>query len=179
MSSDDRPIVRVRDLIKHFPVRGGSQPDCQERTPSTVSPFRHPPGRGAGRCRVWVRKSTLGKVLIRLTEPTRARWRGGTDITRLGHAEMLPFRRRMQIIFQDPTLAQPASDGSETAQRGREAARRGPDDHADDYITELIAKVGLRQDAADKFPHEFQEVSCRGIGIARALAREARVHRRR
>ncbi|MBX3385135.1 MAG: ABC transporter ATP-binding protein [Phycisphaeraceae bacterium] len=174
MSSDDRPIVRVRDLIKHFPVRGGvlNRIVGNVHAVNGVS-FDIRRGEvlgvvGESGCG----KSTLGKVLIRLTEPTSGTVEyGGTDITRLGHAEMLPFRRRMQIIFQDPYSS--LNPRLTVRKLLREVVRLHgvvPDDHADDYITELIAKVGLRQDAADKFPHEFSGGQRQRIGIARALA---------
>lgn len=169
-----RPLVSVTGLVKHFPVRGGvlNKVIGKVHAVNGVS-FDIARGEvlgvvGESGCG----KSTLGKVLLRLIQPTAGRiMYDGTDITELGHDEMLPYRRRMQIIFQDPYSS--LNPRLTVRKLLKEVVRLHgvvADEAADEYITTLIAKVGLRKDAADKFPHEFSGGQRQRIGIARALA---------
>jgi oligopeptide/dipeptide ABC transporter ATP-binding protein len=118
-------------------------------------------------------KSTLGRTLLRLLDPTGGAIEiAGTDVTRLSQRQLRPLRRRMQMIFQDPyaslnprmtigaAIAEPLviHDLAPTA-----AARTA-------RVDELLAKVGLRGDAARRYPHEFSGGQRQRVGIARALA---------
>ena len=118
-------------------------------------------------------KSTLGRTLLRLLEPTAGTITiDGRDITGLSRRELRPLRRDMQMIFQDPyaslnprmsigtTLAEPLviHDLEPTA-----AARTA-------RVRQLLETVGLRADAAGRYPHEFSGGQRQRIGIARALA---------
>ncbi|HWO23260.1 MAG TPA: oligopeptide/dipeptide ABC transporter ATP-binding protein [Kofleriaceae bacterium] len=118
-------------------------------------------------------KSTLGRTLLRLLEPTGgAIVFDGRDITRLPQRELRPLRREMQMIFQDPyaSLNPRMSVGDAIAEPliihrlARTAAERQARVH------ELLDKVGLRADAARRYPHEFSGGQRQRIGIARALA---------
>ncbi len=118
-------------------------------------------------------KSTLGRTLLRLLEPTAGRITfDGTDVTRLSQRELRPMRRNMQMIFQDPyaSLNPRMSIGTTIAEplviHGlvRSAAER------EARVQELLSKVGLRADAALRYPHEFSGGQRQRIGIARALA---------
>ncbi len=122
-------------------------------------------------------KSTLGRTVLRLVDPTKgAIVFEGQDITALSQARLRPLRRRMQIIFQDPyaslnprmtigaALAEPIEIHRLAAGRPARDAR----------VQELLAKVGLRADAAARYPHEFSGGQRQRIGIARALAVEPR-----
>ena len=167
-------VIQVTDLVKHFPVRGGvlnrvvgkvhavNGVSFDIRRGETVGIV------GESGCG----KSTLGKALIRLHDPTSGSIRyDGREITGLSHHEMMEIRRKMQIIFQDPY----SSLNPRLTIRAmlREAIRfHGvvPPAEMDDYITELIRTVGLRPDAAEKFPHEFSGGQRQRIGIARALS---------
>jgi oligopeptide/dipeptide ABC transporter ATP-binding protein len=118
-------------------------------------------------------KSTLGRTLIRLLEPTGGTIKfEGKDVTELSQRAMRPLRRKMQMIFQDPyaslnprmtvgnAIAEPlAIHGLAKTTRDREAR-----------VQELLAKVGLRAEAARRYPHEFSGGQRQRIGIARALA---------
>jgi oligopeptide transport system ATP-binding protein len=120
-------------------------------------------------------KSTLGRLMLRLLKPTLGRIVfDGRDVTRLSQRELRPLRRRMQIIFQDPySSLNPRMTVREIvgeAIRIHKLARTRADEEA--RIAELLARVGLRPDAMDRYPHEFSGGQRQRIGIARALAVE-------
>jgi len=116
-------------------------------------------------------KSTLGRTLLRLTEPTAGTIEfEGQDIRRLRGREMKRLRRDMQLIFQDPvgsldprmTVRQIVSEG--LAAHGVRRGRR-----REDQVREILHRVGLRPEAASRYPHEFSGGQRQRIGIARAL----------
>jgi oligopeptide/dipeptide ABC transporter ATP-binding protein len=118
-------------------------------------------------------KSTLGRTILRLLEPTTGEIRfGATDLTRLSQRALRPLRRQMQMIFQDPyaSLNPRMSVGAAIAEPlviHRLAATAAERDRR---VKELLARVGLRADAAGRYPHEFSGGQRQRIGIARALA---------
>ncbi|MEM9065672.1 MAG: oligopeptide/dipeptide ABC transporter ATP-binding protein [Planctomycetota bacterium] len=166
-------LLEVRNLVKHFPVQGGilNREIGRVHAVNGVS-FDIEKGEivgivGESGCG----KSTLGKAVMRLHEPTSGSVRfDGKELIGLDHSAMMPYRRRMQIIFQDPY----SSLNPRLTIRAllKEAIRfhniKQPDE-TEDYIQELIKTVGLRPDAAGKFPHEFSGGQRQRIGIARAL----------
>ena len=118
-------------------------------------------------------KSTLGRTVLRLIDPKQgAIVFGGQDITKLPQAELRPMRRRMQMIFQDPyaslnprmTVGATLAEPMDIHGLARTRAER------DDKVRELLGRVGLRADAAARYPHEFSGGQRQRIGIARALA---------
>ena len=120
-------------------------------------------------------KSTLGRTLLRLLEPTRGTIEfAGKDITRISQAELRPLRRKMQMIFQDPyaSLNPRMSVGAALREpleiHGLGATRADRDKR----VRELLDRVGLRAEAANRYPHEFSGGQRQRIGIARALAVE-------
>ena len=119
-------------------------------------------------------KSTLGKALLGLAPVTAGAVRfDGVDLTALGARARAPFRRRMQMIFQDPfgslnprhTIGAILDAPLKVHGRGDRAARRA-------RVAALIAQVGLPPDAVARYPHEFSGGQRQRIGIARALALE-------
>ena len=118
-------------------------------------------------------KSTLGRTILRLLEPTAGTIRfGDTDLTQLSQRELRPMRRHMQMIFQDPyaslnprmtvgaAIAEPLEIHGLVKTRLEREAR----------VQELLERVGLRADAAKRYPHEFSGGQRQRVGIARALA---------
>jgi oligopeptide/dipeptide ABC transporter ATP-binding protein len=124
-------------------------------------------------------KTTLGRTLLRLEEPTAGRAEfDGVDLLSLHGARLKKMRRRMQVIFQDPVGSlnprMPVSDligegllAQATPENGW-AIRKTRDKRVGDYLEE----VGLRRDYARRYPHEFSGGQRQRIGIARALALE-------
>ncbi|MGH7102208.1 MAG: ABC transporter ATP-binding protein [Acetobacteraceae bacterium] len=118
-------------------------------------------------------KTTLGRSILRAIEPTGGRILfAGSDITHLSRRAMRPFRRRMQLVFQDPTsslnprLTVEQAVGEpllihRLAAGASERRRR---------VAALLAMVGLPADAIGRYPHEFSGGQRQRIGIARALA---------
>jgi oligopeptide/dipeptide ABC transporter ATP-binding protein len=118
-------------------------------------------------------KSTLGRTVLRLLDPTAgAILFDGQDITRMPQATLRPLRRRMQMIFQDPyaslnprmTVGATVGEPLEIHRLATTRAQR------EQRVAELLARVGLRPDAAHRYPHEFSGGQRQRIGIARALA---------
>ena len=168
------PLIEVQNLVKHFPKRGGflNREIAKVHAVNGVS-FEIHRGEtlgvvGESGCG----KSTLGKVIMRLLDPTSGTVRyAGTQIEALSYGEMMPFRKRMQIIFQDPNSS--LNPRLSVGKMLREVVRFHkvvPPEVVEDTIDSLIAKVGLRPDDKPKFPHEFSGGQRQRIGIARALA---------
>ena len=117
-------------------------------------------------------KSTTGRTLIKLYEPTAGKIIfDGEDITHYSQKEMLPFRKRMQMVFQDPYAS---LDSRMTINEiiGEAMITHGIATGAekDDRIMDLLDKVGLMKDHANRYPHEFSGGQRQRVGIARALA---------
>lgn len=169
------PLVEARHLVKHFPVTSGgffSRQTGAVRAVDDVS-LAIPKGQtfgvvGESGCG----KSTVGRLLLRLIEPTSGVVRFvGRDITRASGPELRRTRRDMQIVFQDPySSLNPRRTASEIVARPLlihgEASRRDAETRAN----ELLALVGLDPDMQDRYPHEFSGGQRQRIGIARALA---------
>jgi oligopeptide/dipeptide ABC transporter ATP-binding protein len=119
-------------------------------------------------------KTTAGRAILRLLEPTGGSiLYNGIDITHLGKAALRPFRRRMQVVFQDPY-------GSLNPRRrirdtiGEALLIHGIGNRADrgERVAALLQRVGLGVEAMDRYPHEFSGGQRQRIAIARALAVE-------
>ena len=168
------PVLEVRDLKQHFVISRGFLRRAAGRVFAVdgVS-FSIAPGETLGLVgESGCGKSTVGRAILRLIEPTAGRIAlGGRDITHLSKAELRPLRPQMQIIFQDPfsSLDPRMSAGDIVAEplrvhrpaRGRELAR---------MVAELFDRVGLSKAQMDGFPHQFSGGQRQRIGIARALA---------
>ena len=174
MSEAPPPVLELQGLSKHFPVRKG----LLRRTVGHVYAVDDVSFTiGAGETLGLVGesgcgKTTVGRTILRLIEPTAgAILLDGHDVTRLNKAEMRPFRRQMQIIFQDPFSSlnprKRAGDivGEPLKVHGilSKAARR-------EQVANLFERVGLRRAQMDNFPHQFSGGQRQRIGVARALA---------
>ncbi|WP_299820370.1 dipeptide ABC transporter ATP-binding protein [uncultured Jannaschia sp.] len=173
------PVLRVRGLTKHFPVRRG----MLRRVVGTVQAvtdvsFDLAEGEtlaivGESGCG----KSTIGRSLLRLIEPTSgAVSLDGEDVMALDARGLRDMRKRMQIIFQDPygSLNPRMSVAETLAEPLRLHGLAGPDD-VDAKVAELLETCGLQPWHAGRFPHEFSGGQRQRVGIARALATRPRV----
>ncbi len=116
-------------------------------------------------------KTTVGRTLVRLYEPTAGQILfGGADIASLSENEVLPYRRRMQMIFQDPYASlNPRMTVSTIVAEPLKYQGADPKEIAG-RVRELIEQVGLKEDHLNRYPHEFSGGQRQRIGIARALA---------
>ena len=169
-----RPLVEVRELAKYFPVRGGllRRTVGHVRAVDNVS-FALDPGEVVGLVgESGSGKTTVGRTMLRLTEPTRGEVRfDGADITNLAGSDLRDYRRRMQIIFQDPYASlDPRMRVQDTIGEAFEIHGLAEGGAKLDRIAELLRRVGLEPEHMRRYPHEFSGGQRQRIGIARALA---------
>jgi oligopeptide transport system ATP-binding protein len=174
------PLLKVVDLTKHFPIRGGLLRREVERVHAVdgVS-FEVAKGETLGLVgESGCGKSTTGRCILQLITPTSGRVIfEGRDVTRLGPEDMRRLRRDMQIIFQDPfaslnpRMTVGAIIGEALVIHRLAASRQAHEDR----VVELLETVGLRPDHMRRFPHEFSGGQRQRIGIARALAVEPKL----
>ncbi len=168
-------LLEVKDLKKHFPIHRGIVFRREVGAVKAVDGISFDVLKGETLGLVGESgcgKSTTGRLILRLIEPTSGSVRfGGTDLLPLKDRDMRPMRRRMQIVFQNPygsldprmmvgdSIAEPLRvhklmDGKQIQQR----------------VKELLERVGMSPTYANRYPHEFSGGQRQRIGIARALA---------
>ena len=116
-------------------------------------------------------KSTAGRTILRLIEADEGRVVfEGNDILKLGPEEMRPLRKNMQLIFQDPFASlNPRLTVSEIIEENLIVHSMGSHSERRENIKRVLARVGIRPDMMDRYPHEFSGGQRQRIGIARAL----------
>jgi peptide/nickel transport system ATP-binding protein len=162
-------LLQVEGLTKHFPTRGGTVKAVEDVSfavrRGTIVGLVGESGSG---------KTTAGRCTLRLVEPSAGRILfDGVDLCTLPERALRTYRRRLQIVFQDPysslnprlRVEDIVGEAIDTHNLARGRARR-------DRIAELLAQVGLDPEHARRFPHEFSGGQRQRIGIARALAVE-------
>jgi oligopeptide/dipeptide ABC transporter ATP-binding protein len=119
-------------------------------------------------------KSTTGRLILRLLEPTAGEVRfDGRDVFALNGRDLRQLRRRMQIIFQDPfSSLNPRMTVGAIVREGLTIHRIAEGAEADRRVEQLLEEVGLRPEYADRYPHEFSGGQRQRVGIARALSVE-------
>jgi oligopeptide/dipeptide ABC transporter ATP-binding protein len=167
-------LLEVEGLKKHFPIRKGlfSRVSGQVYAVDGVS-FSIGRGETLGLVgESGCGKSTVGRTLLRLMEPTDGTIKvAGEDITRLDRQRMLPYRRRMQMIYQDPYASlNPRMSAGEIVGEPLVVHEIGMPEERKDRVAALFERVGLRPEAINSYPHEFSGGQRQRIGIARALA---------
>ena len=166
-------LLEARGVVKHFPVRKGilkrtvgqlkavDGVDLDVYRGETVGLV------GESGCG----KSTLGRTLLRLIEPTAGTVRfEGVDVTSLSGADLKAARRHMQIVFQDSvgsldprmTVKQLVGEGLKIHGLGNRQAR-------ETAVLDMLERVGLAPEAADRYPHQFSGGQRQRIGLARSL----------
>jgi len=172
-------VLRVEDLATWFPVRQGLLQGVRGHVKAVdgVS-FRIAPGQtlclvGESGCG----KSTVGKTVLRLVEPTAGRiWLGDTEVTRLDDAAMRPHRRQLQMVFQDPYASlNPRMKVGEIVAEPLDNYGLAPGAERRPRLEALLRQVGLRPDALERYPFEFSGGQRQRLGIARALALNPRL----
>jgi oligopeptide/dipeptide ABC transporter ATP-binding protein len=175
-SATGTPLLQVRGLTKYFPVRSGL---LQRVTGAVkaVDDVSFDVARGETLALVGESgcgKTTTGRALLRLIEPTRGAVHfDGTDVIALKGESLRRMRRHMQIVFQDPYGSlNPRMTVGEAVREGLLVHQLAEGSEADRRVSRLLDEVGLRPEYASRFPHEFSGGQRQRIGIARALAVE-------
>jgi len=168
------PLLEVRGLKKHFPLYKGvfSRISGQVYAVDGVS-FHIERGETLGLVgESGCGKSTVGRTLLKLLEPTEGTILvRGEDITNLDTTQMLPFRRQMQMIYQDPYASlNPRMSAGEIVGEPLTIHRVAAAKERRERVAQLFERVGLRPELIDSYPHEFSGGQRQRIGIARALA---------
>ena len=164
----EAPLLKVEGLTKHFPVGGNKVVHAVDN----VS-FQIPRGKTLGLVgESGCGKSSCARTIIRIYDPTSGKITlDGTDITNLSQKELLPHRRKMQMIFQDPyaslnarmtvhdIIAEPLRAHHICANKKEET----------ELIDLMLNSVGLNREHAGRYAHEFSGGQRQRVGIARAL----------
>ncbi|MDX9918010.1 MAG: ATP-binding cassette domain-containing protein [Gudongella sp.] len=174
---NNRPLLEINNLKKYFTIETGGFFNRKTANLTAVDDVTFSIAKGETFGLVGESgcgKSTLGRSIVRLYEPTDGQIVfDGNDITRISQKEMLKYRKRLQMIFQDPyaslntrlTVSEIIGEGIETHK-----LYSGKDKY--EKIYELLTTVGLKKEHASRYPHEFSGGQRQRIGIARALAVE-------
>jgi oligopeptide/dipeptide ABC transporter ATP-binding protein len=170
------PVLEVRDLKKHFPIRKG----LLQRQAGTVFAvdgvsFSIKKGETLGLVgESGCGKTTVGRTVLRLVDPTAGSIKvAGTEIGTLDKKAMRPYRRQMQIIFQDPfSSLDPRMSAGDIVAEPLRVHGIGSRRDVRGKVAALFERVGLRKALMDNYPHQFSGGQRQRIGIARALALE-------
>jgi oligopeptide transport system ATP-binding protein len=169
---ENNNLIEIKNLKKYFPIKTGFMKKSNVQAVEDVS-FSIRKGETLGLVgESGCGKTTLGRTILRLHQPTSGQiLYGGTDIT---NVNMMPYRRKMQIIFQDPSASlNPRMTVGEIVGEALEIHKlcNSKKDYTE-RIRSLLSQVGLNTEHANRFPHEFSGGQQQRIGIARALSVE-------
>jgi len=175
MSASGAPLVETRDLRVWFPIKSGIVLDRHVGDVKAVDGVDLRVWRGETLGLVGESgcgKSTVGRTLLRLYEPTSGEVIfDGRAISKLSERQLRPLRRRMQMIFQDPYASlNPRHSIGKIVGEPIRVHGVAPRKETEARVQELLATVGLPEDAANRYPHEFSGGQRQRIGLARALA---------
>ena len=168
---ENEKLVEVQHLQQYFPVSGSKL--FEKKVVKAVDDVSFYINRGETLGLVGESgcgKTTTGRTLLRLYEPTAGKiFYDGKDITKV---KMLPYRRKMQIVFQDPYASlDPRMTVGDIVGEALDIHHLAKDKKArQDRIIELLSLVGLNSEHANRYPHEFSGGQRQRVGSARALA---------
>ena len=168
------PVLEVENLVKYFPIHGGllqrtvGQVKAVDGVSFTIAKGETLGLVGESGCG----KSTIGKTVLKLIEPTAGRIiLGGEDVTHLKPGAMWPHRKRIQTIFQDPySSLNPRLPAGTIVGEPLENFGLAKSSDRDERVGALFRRVGLRPDNMRKYAHEFSGGQRQRLGIARALS---------
>lgn len=168
MDNDQSVLLKVENLTKHFPVSGNKVVHAVDDVSFTIKKGKTLGLVGESGCG----KSSCARTVIRIYEPTSGRIiLDGTDITELSQKELLPHRRKMQMIFQDPYASLNArmtvQDIIAEPLRAHHICKNKAEER--EMVAEMLHQVGLNQEHASRYAHEFSGGQRQRVGIARAL----------
>ena len=167
-------LLEVRQLKKHFQVGGNflNKKSLNVRAVDGISLILNEGETlglvGESGCG----KSTAARAILRLVEPTSGEiLYQGKNLVPLSHKEMQPLRREMQIIFQDPNASlNPRRKIGSILEEPFKIHHIGDESQRKEQVSQLLQKVGLSPDHAQRYPHEFSGGQLQRVGIARAIA---------
>ncbi len=172
MAKQKQALIEVQNLKKYFKVGGGLGRPRMLKAVDDVS-FQIYKGEtfglvGESGCG----KTTVGRTMIRLYQPTAGKIIfDGTDIAHLSERQLFAYRRKMQIIFQDPYASlDPRMTVTDIVSESLDIHKLAKGTERQERVIELLRSVGLNEEHANRYPHEFSGGQRQRIGIARALA---------
>lgn len=173
-ATEKQVLLEVRNLRKYFPIRGGilSRVVANVKAVEDVS-FTVKRGEVVGLVgESGSGKTTAGRTLLRLIEPTSGEVDfEGVDITKLSKGQMREYRKRMQIIFQDPFASlNPRMTVGDIVGEAMTIHKLARGRQKEEKVADLLERVGLSPSHMRRYPHEFSGGQRQRIGIARALA---------
>ena len=163
-----KPLLEVKNLTKYFPAKGGKEVHAVDGVSFTIEKGETLGIVGESGCG----KSSMGRTILKVHEPTDGRIIfDGEDITDFNHRKMMPYRKRMQMIFQDPYASlNPRFTVGDIIEEPMIIHKMGTPKERKAIVQDLIETVGLKPDHIRRYPHEFSGGQRQRIGIARTLA---------
>ena len=173
MNDMTQPLLRVRNLTKRFPLHGGVLQRVTGHV-NAVDGVSFDIDRGETLALVGESgcgKSTVGRTILKLHEPTDGTIELlGRNITGLSRRKMRPFRKQLQIVFQDPfSSLNPRMKAGDIVGEPLSIHRIATGREQQRLVAEVFERVGLRPDQMDRFPHEFSGGQRQRLSIATAL----------
>lgn len=163
-----RPLLEVKNLTKYFPAKGGREVHAVDGVSFAIEKGETLGIVGESGCG----KSSMGRTILKVHEPTGGQIIfDGDDITKFNHRKMMPYRKRMQMIFQDPYASlNPRFTVGDIIEEPMIIHKMGTPKERKAIVQDLIETVGLKPDHIRRYPFEFSGGQRQRIGIARTLA---------